>query len=1114
MMKRKRRWFVVAGVILLVALSVVLVLYSKNKKDTPTISKVQQYVKYDVEKAYELALSELENNCDRASILTDVKTLDYVMSLNFVGLSDSKTNNEIVDLLSSYDSKATFFISGIVAAEDSDLLQRLDKEGHDMGSNGLNGDAYMEKLPSKELVNSFVRTNGIINTYIDQKESTLLYCSATEYTDQVLQAAYASGNEQVVKSNYVVNYGSFTSYEQVKGYIHKLPRGAILTVKLEGELEEIEYQPSVTEEDPAKDMQAGIEESEVLEGTKEEKLVKITEWILRAIQEERIENVLCKDLSAYYDASLEKDYSNVLQKVGVPAKAYQSIPNKPGKVGFVFRGISDEGELKTALTFLKEQDYRATFFVTGDEVIRYPERITEIVASGHEIGNGGMTGKDVTTMNPQEAYFEIMKCDELLKEQLGDTVKIFMPGYGKYNKTTEQVAGLLKYTIVTYNKYPIASKEVSVEQVDEYFNSPLKSGDIIYIPFGVSMQFKEILSTLAKKVEEGNRAVDTVSILLQNIVLQTEEQTVTTTIATSKNQTKKPVKDSTITVVDKKKEKEEREKEKAEKEKEKEKEKKQKEEEAIVKEANKLRKQNKGQVSKVNRLVHTTDLVVGYSFSGVSRGDVVDKVLAKLKGLNIHATFFVSMKDIQNSKKTIDKIVKEGHELQILLLDSNGRTYTEVATTILKIKDFIDETYQQNANLVRYAYDVDYEKEVLEAISATNCQVIGQSVSVAISKVEKDASADEILEVISHQGHLVATRGYIAHFRMDYYENPTVIAKVLEMIKEEKVDTIGYLDEGIKKNGYQFETLSEIVSGKGVYQYPLTKSTILDATKGKIGKGRLASENIFEYIAKRYVGNNSIKTIAALPGFTEEEIEKIDKTGRFTSDKVLFLSFDDWGSDAAITKLLYVLNKYNVKATFFIRTNYVLENPNLLRAIALNGHDIASHTNSHMVLANSTDQPGVYSNLDDKQAEELQDDFIKSYDILQSIIGDLQIDNRPSLQTFMRPPTLAVSKKGLEAIFDAGASLVISGDFSTHDYEAKSVSEVVETMKNGIVESKDKKSLIQNGSIIVMHMSDNAKYTAEALDIVIPYYLSQGYHFARISDYLGNGELISSKEQR
>lgn len=1108
MMKRKRRWFVIAGAILLVVLSVVLVLYTKNKKDTPAIKQVQQYVKYDVDKAYELALAEVENNCDRASVLTDVKTLEYVMSLNFVGLSGSSTNNAIVDLLSSYDTKSTFFISGILAAEDSDLLQRLDKEGHKIGSNGLNGDAFMEKLTTKELVNSFVRTNGIINTYVDQKEPILLYCTATEYTDQVLQAAYASGNEEVVKSEYVINYGSFSSYEQVQGYIHKLPKGAILTVKLEGELEEIEYQPSVTEEDPAKDMQANIEESAVLEGTDEEKIIQITEWILRAIKEEGRENVLCKDLTSYYDASLDQDYSNVIQKPGELAIAYKSIPNKPGKVGFVFRGISDEEQLETALTFLKEQDYRATFFVTGDEVIRYPERIEEIVSKGHEIGNGGMSGKDITEMNSQEAYFEIMKCDELLTEKLGNTVKIFMPGYGKYNEITKQVAGLLNYNIVTYNKYPIVNKEISVEQVEEYFNLPLKSGDIIYIPLGVSTQFNEILNVLSKKIEEDNRAVDMVSVLLQNFELQTEEQTVTT-IVTNKNNSKK---NPTVTVVDKKKEKEKEEEKKKQEEKEKETEKAKAEEEAIISEASQLRKLNKGKLSAVNRLVHTTDMVVGYGFSGVNRGDVVDKVLAKLKELNIHATFFVSIKDINNSKKTIDKIVKDGHELQILLLDSNGKTYTEVATTILKVKDFIYETYDQEATLVRYAYDVDYQKEVLEAISATSCKVIGQSASIATSKVGKDATVNEIMDAISHEGLLVASRGYIAYFRMDYYESPTVIAKVLERIKEEKVDTIGFVDGGIKKDGYQFETLSEITSGEGVYQYPLTESSILKETKGKIGKGRLATENLFEYIAKRYVGSDTTKTIYSLPGFTEEEIEKLDKTGRFTADKVLFLSFDDWGSDAAITKLLYVLDKYNVKATFFIRTNYVLENPNLLRAIALAGHDVASHTNSHMVLANTTDEAGVYSNLDDKQADELQDDFILSYDILQGIIGDIQIDNRPSLQTYMRPPTLSVSKKGLEAIFDAGATGAISGDFSTHDYEAKSVAEVVDKMKNGIVVSNDELKVIQNGSIIVMHMSDEAKYTAEALDEVIPYYLSKGYHFARISDYLSNGELISSKE--
>ena len=35
-----------------------------------------------------------------------------------------------------------------------------------------------------------------------------------------------------------------------------------------------------------------------------------------------------------------------------------------------------------------------------------------------------------------------------------------------------------------------------------------------------------------------------------------------------------------------------------------------------------------------------------------------------------------------------------------------------------------------------------------------------------------------------------------------------------------------------------------------------------------------------------------------------------------------------------------------------------------------------------------------------------------------------------------------------------------------------------------------------------MHMSDESKYTAQALDIMIPIWKEQGYSFARLDSYL------------
>ena len=338
---------------------------------------------------------------------------------------------------------------------------------------------------------------------------------------------------------------------------------------------------------------------------------------------------------------------------------------------------------------------------------------------------------------------------------------------------------------------------------------------------------------------------------------------------------------------------------------------------------------------------------------------------------------------------------------------------------------------------------------------------------------------------------------------MDYYNDNTIIGNLVEIIKSDKVDTIGYIDNGVKNNGYGFETLGKLATSEYIFNYPLTDSEILPDVLNRIKKGTLENvEDPIGYISKRYIGSPYAKYTESLPGFTEEEIELLDYSGRFTDDKTIFLSFDDWGSDVSINKLLYVLDKYDVKATFFVRTNYINDNPSLLRTIALAGHDIASHSNNHLLLSNTTENQGVFTELSDEEAKVLQDDVILSYDRLQRIIGDIYIDGRPALQAYFRPPTLAVSKKGLMSVFDSGFNYVISGDFTTQDYEAKSAEQLIDKLKNGIVTGEDEAIKIKPGTVLVMHMSDQAQFTAEALDTIIPYYLSQGYKFGRISDYL------------
>lgn len=59
------------------------------------------------------------------------------------------------------------------------------------------------------------------------------------------------------------------------------------------------------------------------------------------------------------------------------------------------------------------------------------------------------------------------------------------------------------------------------------------------------------------------------------------------------------------------------------------------------------------------------------------------------------------------------------------------------------------------------------------------------------------------------------------------------------------------------------------------------------------------------------------------------------------------LTFDDGPNPRVTPQLLALLEKYNVRATFFVLGKYVRSNPGLLADIAARGHVIGNHTYSH-----------------------------------------------------------------------------------------------------------------------------------------------------------------------
>ena len=118
------------GIVIAVVLVIILGIIVLNKKSNFTENDAKDYIIYDSDKAIKDALSEIKTTSKKSNILSDVNTSENVISLNFVGLSTPETNDKLVNILEKYNTKSTFFIPGILAAEYTDIFEKLIEGNH------------------------------------------------------------------------------------------------------------------------------------------------------------------------------------------------------------------------------------------------------------------------------------------------------------------------------------------------------------------------------------------------------------------------------------------------------------------------------------------------------------------------------------------------------------------------------------------------------------------------------------------------------------------------------------------------------------------------------------------------------------------------------------------------------------------------------------------------------------------------------------------------------------------------------------------------------------------------------------------------------------------------
>lgn len=500
--------------------------------------------------------------------------------------------------------------------------------------------------------------------------------------------------------------------------------------------------------------------------------------------------------------------------------------------------------------------------------------------------------------------------------------------------------------------------------------------------------------------------------------------------------------------------------------------------------AQKLLNANPAEAEPLNR-VYTVEPAVAFTFSGLGNDAELQGVLDALSAVKAKATFFVTRDEIARYADEIHLILNGGHSLGIAVQTGRFTTAEALLRELMLTRESLQTDFEDTDALpVRPAFG-SANALLKQACGAGGFTLANSMVNAVRTEDARATDAATVLAAVLPDSQGDLQRGEIVHFQMGQYQKSnTLLGELVKMM-------------ATQRNVYALEPLMTIAdNAASVYTYPLPDAEILPEVKDKIFPGQLTG-NAMSAIESRYIGVSWVATSAFLPGFSYGEIKLLDKKGLIpNNDNMVFLTFDDWGTDRTITRLLEVLKAHGAKATFFVKTQYVPYNPNLLRAIAADGHTIGCHTNTHFPLSNDVGSGKRFTELSEEQVASLQEDLVTSYGVLQSIVGDMRSGDHPSLSLLFRPPTLAISKSGLTTVLDCGFHYSVSGSFASQDYKATSAEKLAANL------AKNTKS----GAILVMHMSDNSTFTADALDQYLTEmeqkYADTPYRFVGLSEVL------------
>ena len=166
------------------------------------------------------------------------------------------------------------------------------------------------------------------------------------------------------------------------------------------------------------------------------------------------------------------------------------------------------------IDILDQYQVKATFFVVGDWVDKYPESVKALHDAGHEVMNHSNTHAHYNSLTAEEIIADVEACNDKIEAVTGVRPTLIRPPYGEYDDNVITAIRSIGMEPIQWDVDSLDWKDLSAQEITKRVTSKVQAGSIVLF-HNAALHTPEALPTILETLlQEGYTFVPISQLIL------------------------------------------------------------------------------------------------------------------------------------------------------------------------------------------------------------------------------------------------------------------------------------------------------------------------------------------------------------------------------------------------------------------------------------------------------------------------------------------------------------------------------------------------------------------------------------------------------------------------